>query len=81
MAMKRSQRQFVSVACTVLVVLVGAWLLRGDFGSDGESAPAPTPGKDDRGARRIVTGDEGQYYWTEDHYRSFAMTEREQGSP
>lgn len=31
----------------------------------------PTPGSDDRGARRVVTGDEGEYYWTEDHYRSF----------
>jgi ribonuclease T1 len=31
-----------------------------------------TPGSDDRGARRIVTGAEGQRYWTADHYDSFA---------
>ena len=36
----------------------------------------PTPGEDDRGARRIVTGDEGQYYWTEDHYASFERIDR-----
>lgn len=31
----------------------------------------PTPGLDSRGARRIVTGRVGEYYWTADHYRSF----------
>lgn len=31
----------------------------------------PTPGEDDRGARRIVTGADDEYYWTEDHYDSF----------
>ena len=31
----------------------------------------PTPGSDDRGARRIVAGRDGELYWTEDHYRSF----------
>ncbi len=31
-----------------------------------------TPGSDDRGARRIVTGDGGEFYWTADHYASFA---------
>ena len=31
----------------------------------------PTPGSQDRGARRIVAGDEGELYWTEDHYDSF----------
>jgi ribonuclease T1 len=36
----------------------------------------PTPGSDDRGARRIVTGDEGQYYWTDDHYASFERIDR-----
>ena len=30
-----------------------------------------TPGSSDRGARRIVTGSEDEYYWTEDHYASF----------
>jgi len=28
----------------------------------------PTPGSRDRGARRIITGDGGEYYWTADHY-------------
>lgn len=35
-----------------------------------------TPGLDHRGARRIVTGDGGQYYWTADHYASFARIRR-----
>jgi ribonuclease T1 len=30
-----------------------------------------TPGSDDRGARRIVTGEEGDLYYTDDHYESF----------
>jgi ribonuclease T1 len=30
-----------------------------------------TPGSEDRGARRVVTGDGGEYYWTRDHYESF----------
>ena len=32
----------------------------------------PTPGEDDRGARRIVSGADGERYWTADHYDSFA---------
>lgn len=32
----------------------------------------PTPGSDDRGARRIVAGAGGEMYWTADHYDSFA---------
>ena len=39
-----------------------------------------TPGSDDRGARRIVTGSSTQqpveYYWTDDHYQSFERIER-----
>ena len=35
-----------------------------------------TPGEDDRGPRRIVTGDEGEYYWTSDHYASFERIAR-----
>jgi ribonuclease T1 len=30
-----------------------------------------TPGEADRGARRIVAGDAGEKYYTEDHYESF----------
>lgn len=30
-----------------------------------------TPGARDRGARRIVAGDGGEYYYTADHYKSF----------
>jgi ribonuclease T1 len=30
-----------------------------------------TPGSDDRGARRIVTGADGEMYYTSDHYDSF----------
>lgn len=35
-----------------------------------------TPGSDDRGARRIVAGEGGEFYWTEDHYRSFSRIQR-----
>lgn len=31
----------------------------------------PTPGERTRGARRIVTGREDEFYYTDDHYRSF----------
>jgi len=30
-----------------------------------------TPGKRDRGARRIVAGGDGDFYYTDDHYRTF----------
>lgn len=30
-----------------------------------------TPGSADRGARRIITGSAGEYYYTADHYESF----------
>lgn len=30
-----------------------------------------TPGAKDRGARRVVAGRRGEFYYTEDHYRSF----------
>lgn len=30
-----------------------------------------TPGESDRGARRIVTGENGEMYYTDDHYVSF----------
>jgi ribonuclease T1 len=30
-----------------------------------------TPGARDRGARRIVAGKGGEYYYSDDHYRSF----------
>ena len=32
-----------------------------------------TPGSHDRGARRIVAGSGGEYYYTDDHYRSFKL--------
>jgi ribonuclease T1 len=35
-----------------------------------------TPGSQDRGARRIVTGGAGEFYWTEDHYNSFERISR-----
>jgi ribonuclease T1 len=31
----------------------------------------PTPGSDDRGPRRIVAGEDGDFYWTKDHYSHF----------
>lgn len=35
-----------------------------------------TPGSDDRGARRIVAGSSGEFYWTQDHYDSFERIAR-----
>lgn len=35
----------------------------------------PTPGLDHRGARRIVTGDGGEYFYTSDHYESFVLVD------
>jgi ribonuclease T1 len=32
-----------------------------------------TPGARDRGARRIIAGRGGEYYYTDDHYRSFKV--------
>jgi ribonuclease T1 len=31
----------------------------------------PTPASSDRGARRLVTGQKGEMYYTDDHYSSF----------
>lgn len=31
----------------------------------------PTPGENDRGARRLVAGGDGEVYYTGDHYRTF----------
>jgi ribonuclease T1 len=31
----------------------------------------PTPGSRDRGARRIIAGRKGEYYYTDHHYRTF----------
>lgn len=35
-----------------------------------------TPGLSHRGARRIIAGDAGEFYWTEDHYESFERIRR-----
>lgn len=31
----------------------------------------PTPGSPDRGARRVITGQGGEFYYTADHYETF----------
>lgn len=36
----------------------------------------PTPGSDDRGARRLIRGKKGETYYTSDHYASFHLVER-----
>jgi guanyl-specific ribonuclease Sa len=40
----------------------------------------PTPGSRDRGARRIITGDQppAMFYYTDDHYRSFRRIKRQE---
>ena len=35
----------------------------------------PTPGSGDRGARRIITGKNGEIYYTGNHYASFVTVE------
>jgi guanyl-specific ribonuclease Sa len=35
----------------------------------------PTPGEDDRGARRLVIGGERELYYTDDHYGSFVAVD------
>ncbi|NIK60492.1 ribonuclease [Kribbella shirazensis] len=39
-----------------------------------------TPGEKDRGARRIVTGNDGERYYTEDHYKSFRRIAEDGGT-
>lgn len=34
-----------------------------------------TPGSTDRGARRIIAGAGGEYYYTQDHYITFKLVE------
>lgn len=36
----------------------------------------PTPGRRDRGARRIVTGENGECFYTDDHYRTFRKVDK-----
>ena len=36
-----------------------------------------TPGSPDRGARRLVIGESGEIYCTDDHYESFTALDRE----
>lgn len=35
----------------------------------------PTPGSDDRGARRLVVGKDDELYYTGDHYQSFVLVD------
>jgi ribonuclease T1 len=35
-----------------------------------------TPGSKDRGARRIISGEGDEFYWTQDHYASFERIAR-----
>jgi ribonuclease T1 len=35
----------------------------------------PTPGSPDRGARRIITGSDGKFYYTGDHYQTFVRVD------
>ena len=35
----------------------------------------PTPGSEDRGARRLIAGRDGRYWYTGDHYESFQQVD------
>jgi ribonuclease T1 len=39
----------------------------------------PTPGESDRGARRIIHGAGGEFYYTGDHYGSFQLVQTYEG--
>ncbi|GAA3575181.1 ribonuclease domain-containing protein [Amycolatopsis ultiminotia] len=39
----------------------------------------PTPGSSDRGTRRIVTGEGGEYFYTGDHYATFQVIDIDGG--
>ncbi|WP_435867364.1 ribonuclease domain-containing protein [Streptomyces werraensis] len=54
---------------------VGGLLPRRERG-DCRAYTVPTPGSDDRGARRIVTGRNGGTYYTDDPYASFRAVPR-----
>lgn len=41
----------------------------------------PTPGSPDRGARRIVTGSAGEFFYTGDHYKTFSIITTDGGTP
>lgn len=41
----------------------------------------PTPGEDDRGARRIVARGNGELYYTADHYSSFVVIASGEDAP
>ncbi|WP_158888895.1 ribonuclease domain-containing protein [Amycolatopsis anabasis] len=40
-----------------------------------------TPGSPDRGARRIVTGSGGEFFYTADHYKTFSVIPVDGGTP
>jgi ribonuclease T1 len=35
----------------------------------------PTPGSSTRGARRMITGSAGEYFYTGDHYVTFSLVD------
>jgi len=41
---------------------------RGEASLEADAQPRPPT---NRGARRIIAGNDGEYYYTDDHYRSF----------
>lgn len=47
-------------------------LLPGQGASYYQEFTVITPGSDDRGARRIVAGRDGERYYSDDHYDSFS---------
>lgn len=50
-------------------------LLPGEASGYYHEYTVPTPGMDTRGARRIITGKNGEFYYTSDHYKSFQRVE------
>ena len=50
-------------------------LLPAESGGYYHEYTVPTPGASSRGTRRIITGKNGEFYYTADHYNSFQRVE------
>ncbi len=82
--MKWNRQTIKTVVIVFLIVVLTLFFIRWTFDHDGETIEIGgdraytvlTPGSPDGGARRIITGDGAEFYWTEDHYESFERIHR-----
>ena len=74
--MRWNRTTIKAVVITFLTIIATSLFIKWTFDHDGETITLLTPGSTDRGARRIITGDSGEFYWTQDHYESFERIAR-----